>query len=376
MAKRSSYGDLVKIEKHPHFYLNPISKKIYYRKSINGRPVKISTGKTSIAEAKKVVDDKLIDMFSSNPAREKREKKGIKNALLRDIWKELIEDKSPQRHIHTVQGYNKEWTHGIEEFWGDKTAADINDDNCRKFENWYLKEKGTRTFFNTHKYLTMLFRYCEKQGYIKPPRPIVNDLDLVIRTKTKKEKVGRVYTPDEINAMLLTSATIPSVQLAILLGRFIGMRKMEVLTLEWTNFNLTAGTLKIWSMKNKKWRTVSLPSWLLEKVIAYSEICPSKKYVFPAAEIPSNIPSQQFDILWKEVQARAGIEGYDVKNAARFHDLRHTCATQTALEGWPVAKACEMLDMSMNEYQRTYVHVNAADLKELIEKTMKRPGVL
>lgn len=375
MAKRSSYGDLVKIDRHPFYFENPISKKISYRKSINGVPVKISTGVTSISEAKKIVDEKLIEMFAINPAQAKREKKGIKTPLLKDVWQELMNEKSPQRHEHTVQGYWKEWNHGFGEFLGKKTVAQVNDQLIRAFENWYLENKGERTFFNTHKYLTMLLRYCEMKGYIKAPRPVVNDLDIVIRTKTKKEDVGRVYTDAEVNAILKNA--IPYCRVAVLMGRYLGMRKMEVLTREWRNITFEDHVMKVWSMKNKKWREVPLPVWLSDELKKWKSICGSDKWLFPAPETPdAHLSSQVFDKAWKRAQKFAGITGWDVENAARFHDLRHTFATQTAIEGWPVMMACEMLDMSVKEYQRTYAHVNATDIQKTINKSMKRPGAL
>lgn len=375
MAKRSSYGDLVKIEKHPYYFENPISKKIIYRKSVNGTPVKISTGVTSISEAKKIVDLKLIELFAANPAQAKREKKGIKTPLVKDVWQELMDERSPQRHKHTVDGYWKEWNHGFGDFFKSKTVAHINDGLIRSFENWYLANKGERTFFNTHKYLTMLLRYCEQKGYIKPPRPTVNDLDEVIRTKTKKEDVGRVYTDDEVTGILKNSLSY--CETAIYFGRYLGMRKMEILTMEWRLINFKDKTMKVWSMKNKKWREVPLPEWLVDNLKDWKEVCGSDKWLFPAAETEgAHISSQVFDKAWKRAQKHAGISNWNVKNAARFHDLRHTFATQTAIDGWPILLACEMLDMSVEEYQKTYAHVGSFDIRKAMNKSMKKPGAL
>ena len=363
----SKFNSLVKIQGHAHYYVNEASKKIYFRKRINKQMVSIATGKTSIKEAKVFVDQRLIDIFSANPKAEKRKLRGITNPLVSEAWKDLLEEKAAGSEKSTMDGYRSSWKYGIEPFWGNRTVQEINPTSITKWENWYLKEHSERVFFNTHKHFTMLLRYLKKQSLISDVYP-VRELDEIIVKKTRRKKVGRVYTDSEIQA-LLDNARNERTRLGILIYRYMGARKNEILKSEKAQWNLKKQVAEIWSYKNKKWRTVPIPDVVLGPLKAWLSKNDSK-FLFPAPmNNETHLKSQVFDKDWTKTKRAAGFPDWNEENAARIHDLRHTFATQTKTDGWHPLVACQVLDMSLKEYQRTYVHITTDEIELLMKKS-------
>lgn len=364
----SGHGKLKRIDKHPHYYVDGASGRIYFIKRISGAVVKISTKTKGINEAKKYVDDELIRRFSSNPGKEKRRRAGITNPKLSDLWKEVIENRGVRAEA-TFKSYHTAWKNGIEPFWGDKRASDVNRSTVVLYEKWYLKKHSTRTFFNTRKGLLMLFNYMEQNDYLSEV-PIVEDLDPVILKKSKKTPVGRVYTDAETKSLLASS--LDKHRLAIMMGRFLGMRKMEILSAKWENVIFKDRFMKVWSSKNKKWREIPLPGNVLELLTLIKSQSKGEEHIFPMARDKTrHISGQYFDKAWLKAKEKAGIVGWDIPHASRFHDLRHTFATQTARENWPPMVACKILDMSLHEYERTYVHVTKHDARKLMDRSFE-----
>ena len=80
----------IKMNGHHGYYQNAVSKRIRYIKVHNGITIRLSTKATKISEAKKIVDEYLVNLFSENPKKDLLKKKGIQNPLISKIWKELV----------------------------------------------------------------------------------------------------------------------------------------------------------------------------------------------------------------------------------------------------------------------------------------------
>jgi integrase len=347
---------------HKNYYRNATSQKIIFKKNINGRVIKISTGTTKIKEARKIAEEALIDMLSSNPQKSKRERQGISNPLLSEIWEDLMNERRPSKDESTMKGYGVSWKYGIEPFWGNKTVLDVNHMNVTKFENWYLKTHPTRTFFNTGKHLRMLFRHMHKSDLITK-NPTLRELDEIIIKNTQKEDVGRVYTDEEYIA-LLANAVTPRTRLCIQIYRRFGLRKNELLKSRRSKWDFEKNVATIWSFKNKKWREIPIPLDLAKDIQNFLKTEPQSEWLFCAATNPAKYTSSQvFDKAWTKTKVAAKIKDATVENAARVHDLRHTFATETAVNGWPVMTACKILDMSSKEYEDTYVHISHDNIR-------------
>lgn len=359
---------------HDGYYQNPVSLRIRYIKVHNGQTVRISTGKVKITEAKKVVEDHLITLFSSNPKKEKLLKSGVKNPLIPKVWDELMEEKSGTRDESTLRTYGISWRFGIEPYFGDKPVSVLSDQSeIQKYINWYSKKNSRRSFFNTGKHLRMLIKYAVRCGYINTGAT-VPDIEPMIRSKSMREDVGRVYTDQEYRACIDNSENL-LVKTCIVIYRHMGLRKDELLKSKNKNWDLVNRTAKVWSFKNKKWREIYIPDEVLSALEAWHKERQESEFLFPAHTNPKkHIASQLYDKYWKKTKIAAGISGAEIENQARTHDWRHTFATQTARDGWPPIVACEVLDMSLEEYQKTYTHVTVADIMKLMIKSFSARG--
>lgn len=360
---KKNYSTYVAMPRYPNFYQNPESKKIKFKKNFNGTPVIIFCKTTSIQAAKDHVDAELIKLFSSNPAQETRKRKGILNPSCGDAWLELMDEKqSHQIGDGTNETYKTSWKIGIGPFWETLTTKEVNHLTVTKYEHWYLKYHSERNFFNTRKHLGMLFNFMLKQGYIDKA-PEIRDLDEMISKNTKKKEVGRVYTDEEIK-LLLNHAFDSRTYFGILCYRYMGMRKNELLTAERVNWNFDKASARIWSSKNSKWREVPIPDIVVMAAATFLGTQKESRFLFHAPyDADKHLSSQVFDKSWTKTKVAAGIRDATVKDAARIHDLRHTFATQTATEGWPIMVACKVLDMSPEQYTKTYVHISKDDIE-------------
>ena len=81
--------------------------------------------------------------------------------------------------------------------------------------------------------------------------------------------------------------------------------------------------------------------------------------MFPS---PVNPAQARFDLsLWKKVRKLAGIE--DV----RLHDLRHTFASQAAMQGIPLPVVARLLGHAQVQMTLRYAHVSDRDVEAAAE---------
>jgi site-specific recombinase XerD len=367
---KNPHAKLIPIEKHLNLFRNPLSEKIYFRGTIKGRSWKFSTGTSNLTEAKKIIDDKKAEIYHGKSPDTSRRRKGIVNPSLSLLWEDFYNERAPKWSKSSKVKYRVAWDHGLKDFWSPLRLANIKSkrsaaDKAVEFENWYLRNKPGRAFFNTRKAILAFLRYLEEKDLIAR-MPKIQKLDTIINANIKRKKVGRVYEDEEMTA-LYEKAVNKRIRLAIKLYRRLGMRKMELLTSKKEKWDLKKKTATIWSFKNKKWRTVPIPNDLIEEIGAWMYSHDSD-YMFPAPTDPNrHISSQVFDKDWTATKRAAEIRDNGPLDA-RIHDLRHTMATETVTHGWSPVVACAVLDMSLEEYQRTYAHVSEKHKREAMDK--------
>jgi integrase len=378
----SKYSNIKKIDGHKNFYRDPLSNKIHYKRG----PFKFSCKTTKITEAKRFAEIELTRR--TQPGMEKavaRKLKGVLHPFLSTLWEEEFLDSEvrPEVSASTLMTYEQNWKYGMEGFWGDKTTQDLTDQNLVNWKNWYLTNNPKRVSDHTIAHFKKFAKYLRRKGLIKemPDFSCFKNLSKAIDRNAQRTKVGRVYDDQELESMISAAdsehfspqAGIRT-RVAILFGWLCGMRKSEVLDVRESRINYAKRTLEVWSFKNKQWRTVPLVDRL---VLAIKEhrVCQhtmgiDTDLLFPMAQNPKRkMSSQLFDKDWKDVKRIANISGWNVRNRARFHDLRHTCATKMGEDGWPAKVACTMLDMSLREFDRTYSKPRGGKVGEWAHRT-------
>lgn len=348
------YGtSLERIPKHSGYWVDKKSGVIYWRGTIKNKSIKMSTRERQISKAKAFIDDYRLRLTSDNYEKALRKKQGIINPRLSELHAECIAERAPSRAKSTAKRHPAVWRIDLAPFWGDKHASDMTKKNVVDFENWYLATFPGKLFFTARKSLVMLINYMHREGYIDK-KPQVTDLDKKVNAG-KRKTAYRVYTEDE-QAALIQSATFPWVRLGLIAYFDMGVRKEELLRRKWSEISWKKRTIEVWSQKNKRWRTVPLTDRLYEMFQAFAEVSETE-HIFPKKNSDRPLAGQQFDTEWRATKRAAGIKG-----KARIHDIRHTFATVTARDGWPIPVACKALDMTADEYIKTYVHITPDDI--------------
>lgn len=358
-----NWGGLKKIDGHPGYSVDPKSGIIYWRGTIRGKHLKISTRETQISKAKGFIGDYLLELNSDNFDKARREQKGVADHRIEDVFNECVQERSPTRSESTVKRYPAIWRIDLAPFWGSMSVSELTAKNVAAFENWYVDRFPGKVFFMARKNLIMLINYAHREGYIHKKLK-VTDLDKTLN-KFKKKKHFRVYTNQEQKALL--KATDGSYAHAALVMYFdTGMRKMELLNRKLSDVDFKAKTIQVWSQKNKIWRNIPLTKRAIEVLKARAKDLKGD-YLFPMKSKDEPMSGQLFDKAWIDAKRLAGIGG-----KSRVHDIRHTFATTTARDGWPIPIACAVLDMTPSVYIGTYVHITPEDIQKHMRRSFEK----
>lgn len=366
--KRASY--LKAIPAHKNYYISE-SGYIYYKDPTLG---KFATKVKNITKAKRAVDIRRKQVFENKSlSTAKRDVMKITNPLMSDLWFEMLEDRKPEMELSTLKTWQRSYTTGFGEFFKGYHIQDIDIQSLNAFKKWYLKHKPTRHAKKMVVHLKAFFKWCKKNKVIQNEidSEVLENLHELIEKQAKRKPKGRIYEElNEVQPMLKAARELnTTAYLVLLLGIRCGMRKMEILQLVWENIEIEKMHIKVWSDKNHKWRLIPIIDPIVQAFEDQKKQAGKSKYVFPMlTDSECHMYGQMFDKYWNQIKSVAGIEG-----VARFHDTRHTFATRTAEDGWwTPAGACEMLDMSLSTYQKTYVKISYEAKSEMMQKTYEK----
>lgn len=152
-------------------------------------------------------------------------------------------------------------------------------------------------------------------------------------TKKVEQERDRVLSDDEIAMISTALATKPEWHEALFffqLDLMTGARMAELLRMRWEESQVRFGTVKLYSSKTKKWRTITAPS-------AASLIAQRKTDGHGGTTNVLTHPDHWFREILREASESVGIRyGQTVPGGWCPHDLRHTCLTNLALAGVPI----------------------------------------
>lgn len=196
------------------------------------------------------------------------------------------------------------------------------------------------------------------------------DLPNPIKGRLLSEPEGRTrwITHDEAERLIEAakrSKKVPFLSDFIQLALYTGCRKGELLNLEWSRVDLSAGLLHLEAKHTKsgKRRAVPLSARAREALLSRRNFrerhCPEAAMVFVNEE-----GQEVRDFRWAFAQAceRAGIEDF------RIHDMRHTCASWLVMSGAPLAEIRDLLGHSTVMMTERYSHLAPETLKATVAR--------
>lgn len=324
---------------------------IYYR--IDGERVReVVRNAQSRADALKVLQVKVADAFKGKHGFKKEEK----NIKFKDFAEEYIRNyaKANKRSWQTDEYMLKR----LKTFFGDKALKEINSLMVEQFRTSLLEEELTRSTANRYvALLKKMFNLAIDWGYLKE-----NHVKKVKLFSEKDNQKERILTEEEEQGLLKASSKYfkPIVITAI----HTGMRKGEILSLKWSQVDLSSGIIKVENTKSGKPRFIPINQFLLKELLKLKDQNGASPYVFlnPRTHKPMKDIKKSFSGATKEAKIKD----------LRFHDLRHTFATRLIQKGADLITVKELLGHHSVRVTERYTHSCIEQKKRAVEALVSR----
>lgn len=178
------------------------------------------------------------------------------------------------------------------------------------------------------------------------------------KIKKLDEPRGRVrfLSKDERTQLLTAAKADASLYLIIVLAISTGARKGELLSLTWDAVDLERGLMTFHETKNGERRTVPLQGHALELMKEHKAKSTSR-YVFRArtADKPMLV-----DKPFQQLVQKVGLQDF------RFHDLRHSAASELAMNGASLGEIAAVLGHKTLAMVQRYAHHSEQHTSEVV----------
>ena len=185
-----------------------------------------------------------------------------------------------------------------------------------------------------------------------------------------QEANGRVrYLSDNERNRLLSAAkdsSHPHLYAIVLLALTSGARKGEILGLHWKDVDLNKQTAILHDTKNRERRTLTLVPPVVKELKKHKKvrrIDTDLIFTHPATGKPNPF---YFDQAWRETREKAKLKDF------RFHDLRHSCASNLAMNGATTAEIAAVLGHKTLAMVKRYSHLSDQHVKGIVERTAQK----
>ena len=146
-----------------------------------------------------------------------------------------------------------------------------------------------------------------------------------------------------------------------------GMRRGEILDLQWEHVNFVARTIFIARSKTGKTRTIPMNDIVFEELKALKQDAGTRDFVFSVSKTGVNIDSIKTG--WRNACAAAGLVDL------RFHDTRHTFATRLRANGVHEWDIRDLLGHTTTRMTSVYTHQTPANLRQAVTTLgQSKPG--
>lgn len=207
--------------------------------------------------------------------------------------------------------------------------------------------------------LTWFVRHPEykRLGYKNPVRA-----ESVSRFAENPSK-DRFLTEDDQRRLLAVTrlSTQDRMYLLVLMALTTGMRKGELLGLRWSDVDLKTRTARLGQTKNGKPRFAPLTQPVVEELMKFRD-APTAR-VFPCGNPDSEAPLDPSK-AWRNACLESGI------GHCRFHDLRHTAASNLVRAGRSLFEVGVLLGHSSPSMTQRYSHLAVDDTQRMVDAVM------
>jgi len=184
------------------------------------------------------------------------------------------------------------------------------------------------------------------------------------RVRREKEADGRVrfLSPDERTALLdaCKESKNKSLYLITVLALSTGMRQSELMTLTWQQINFERRSITLFKTKNGDIRVVPLVGVASQQLQEHGKLRSLKNpHVFPGRHLShANFPRK----AWAAAVLKAGITDF------KFHDCRHSAASELAMNGASLHEIAAVLGHRTLAMFQRYAHLSEQHTASVVER--------
>lgn len=362
-----------RIPRHPGLYWR--GPRIWMRYCAGGRVIRESTGSDSIAEAVAILEErKTLARQGKFPILHQGRR--IKFEVFKDKYLSWKEDERPRSRmfIHYIAGQ-------LNDHFGKFNLDQITEPAVREYMRGQRSRKvGSKTVSpaTVNRQLAILrnmLNRAVKEHYLQ--RNPVDDWHEFFREEHERQ---RLFSNQEIDAMLAAS-TYP-LRETIIMAINTGCRLREIIELRWHEVDLDRRviTLNADRTKGKRSRSIAMTD-VVYRVLSERQLQRDAlrkrreaegqpphegiEYVFPNPDTGKYYAGIQHQ--WKKLLEKCGIKSKPGEPAPRFHDLRHTAATNMAMAGAPQAVIRDILGHKYSRTTDRYMGSTDAARKKALE---------
>ena len=203
--------------------------------------------------------------------------------------------------------------------------------------------------------LRQIMNHAIARGHIEtnPTRGVKRNPRPKLTRFLSRDEISRLHEVLDRHEARRPSSNVQADIIRLLL--LTGCRKSEIMNLRWREVG--NDTLELEDSKTGPRQVLLSPD---ARAVIERQPRSGSPWVFPS---PMNPARARVDLsLWKKVRKLAGIE--DV----RLHDLRHTFASQAAMQGIPLPVVARLLGHAQVQMTLRYAHVSDRDVEAAAER--------
>ncbi len=341
--------------KYPGIYyiVNKTGEKIYYaRYRKNGKLIDETVGRQHLddltpSRAAGIRTDRMLGKVPTNAEKRQRERNKAAEWTVQRLWDE---------YSKTLKGggsYSERanWNKRLKPALAKKKPADLVKLDTDRVRKAMSKKLSPQTVKHCMALLRRIINFGADQGYIPP-----------LHFKITMPKVDNVVTedidPTQLTALLkvLETTKYQTVAKIMKIAMFSGMRRTEILSLQWSDIDTNRNFIYIRNPKGGK--SVKIP--LNSSTKAAIDTIPHKSdtWIFPSPK--SNSHLKWIDRETRSIREAAGLP----KSFRPLHGLRHLFATMLANSGKvDMYQLQKLLTHKSPEMTQRYAHLRDDALK-------------
>lgn len=316
-----------------------------------GKLIRRSTGARS-KETARIIEAEIIDRLAKNRWGKEELAETI---LFRDVWEKYMREEGKYKSNGTYKRAIQSAKNFLTEI-GDLTLSQITSGILSDYKTKRL-ESGVMisTVVKELGFIRRVFSLCKREWQLIKQSPFE-----FFKMPAVDDKRVRFLEPGQFEQLLFTCPDW--LKPMVVLARYTGMRRGNILNLTWSQVDLQQRVLNLEHTKNGQRLTVPLCETSYNGLVGLKNtkvIHLDYPFVFHQNGKPYS--PHQVSMAFKRASKRAGIENF------RFHDLRHDFASGLVQRGNDLYVIQNLLGHKDGRMTQRYAHLQIETLRKAVD---------